>query len=217
VLLLEALLLSSDSIARERRSGTWTTLVLTPLSAWQIVTGKWRAGQSYLYRHYGRMMLLRTLAFIWVGLSGFNRGAEVQDAAGLVLAVATVAGFMALNLALASATSLLASFQSWPVSAFGVAVGLQFVVALAVAAVNFVAFWPLFDQTGHGLEGAVTMALMPIESGIIFSGQFLSGTEPRVTLTLMIFALANAALLAALTFGLLRVSRRLAVRQGAAV
>lgn len=213
VLILEALLLSSDSINRERRSGTWDTLVLTPLSAWQIVTGKWRAGQSYVYRHYGGILLLRTIAFVWLGLSS---GLEGQDALGLLLGVAAVAGFMALNLALASATSLLASFQSWPVATFGLAVGLQFVLALGIAAANVIAFRPLFDATGHGLEGAITMALMPAESGVIFASQFMAQPELDVTLTLSIFALANAALMIALTLGLLRAATRLAVRYGAA-
>ena len=219
VLLLETLLLNSDSIAREQRTGAWATLVLTPHNASQIVTGKSRAGQAYDYRHYGTIMILRAVGFVWLGLtsSANSFSGEGPDPLALLLSVLLVVAFLALNLALAGAASLLASFQTRAISAFGVAVGLQFALVLAIAAFNLVLLRPLFWlQEDVAFNAALMMAIMPVDSGTMAASQITVTAGPGyMPGVFAAFALINAALLAGLTLAVLRVARRLAVRRGA--
>ncbi len=218
VLVLETLLINSDSIAREQRAGTWSTLVLTPLSGWQIITGKWRAGQSYVYQHYTGILLLRALGFVWIGLTaGSNRFPQVGvDPLVLAFSLAVVMGFLALNVALAGATSLLASFQTRSISAFGVAIAGQFVLTLAIAAFNLVLLRPLFwSQEALAWNAAIIMAITPLDSGTMAASQLQVSLGDGYLPVFAAFALLNVALLIALTLGVLRLARRLAVRQGA--
>lgn len=219
VLVLETLLLTNDSIAREQRAGTWATLALTPLSAWQIVTGKWRAGQAYIYRHYGMILVLRAAGFVWLALTAslntFTRAGP--DPLALLAGVVMIAGFLALNIALAGAVSLLASFQGRQFASFGGAVSFHFVAALVIAATNVLLLRPLFGpEAEDAFYAAVMMAIMPVDSGVMAASQLMGSLEPDYTRLLGLFALLNAALLAGLTLALLRLARRLAVRQGAA-
>ena len=219
VLTLETLLLTSDSIAREQRAGAWATLVLTPLSAWQIVTGKWRAGQAYIYRHYRMIMGMRAVGFAWLAftasLNTFSRNGP--DLLALMLGVVMVVGFLALNLALAGALSLLASFQGGRFASFGGAVSLQFIAVLAAAAFNVVLLRPLFEvEAGDAFYAAVMMAIVPIDSGVMVASQLTAPFETSYSAVLALFALLNAGLLVGLSLAALRLARRLAIRQGAA-
>ena len=54
---LRTLLLASDSISRERRSGAWDTLILTGIDARQIVWGKWWVVVRYVWKDHALMAL----------------------------------------------------------------------------------------------------------------------------------------------------------------
>lgn len=68
-LILSTLTYSADSIAREKRIGSWEILLLTPIDARQIVLGKWWAVVRSLWRSYLHLVLLRVGCIIWIGLS----------------------------------------------------------------------------------------------------------------------------------------------------
>lgn len=216
VLVLETLLLTSDSLAREQRSGAWATLILTPLSAWQIVTGKWRAGQAYIYRHYGPIMVIRAVGFIWLSLmASFDMAAQSgPDPLALLAGAAMIVGFLAANLALAGAVSLLASSQGRLFATFGGAVSLQAVAVLGIATANILLLQPLFGP--DAAHSAVMMVVTTVDSGVMAASQLSDPFNPNMQSMIVVFSLLNLALLVGLTLGVLRVVRRLAIREGAA-
>lgn len=219
VLMLETLLLGSVGVARELRATTWDSLVLTNLTAWQIVTGKWRAVQAYLYRHYGGIMVLRAVAFLWtvLAVSLTDRFDAPPDILAGAFAVFVAVMLLALNLGVAGASSLLASFMPGPMASFGGAVALHLVTVLLLLTVNVVVLRPIANLVSdYATEATVVMAIMPFDSGMIAASQFLVTFRPEQTITLAVFALLNVALLAGLTGGLLVLARRLAMRRGAA-
>jgi hypothetical protein len=63
---LRTLALASNSISREKRGGTWDLLLLTPVSARQIVRGKWWATLRYVWRGYALLTLLRVASLFWL-------------------------------------------------------------------------------------------------------------------------------------------------------
>jgi hypothetical protein len=219
VLVLETLLLGSDGIAREKRADTWDALVLTRLTAWQIVTGKWRAAQAYVYRRYGGIMTLRALAFLWTILdTSLSRPSDDPMNVPLALvALAVAVTFLALHLALAGASSLLASFQPGPLASFGGAVAVHGMAVMLIVAANVLILRPLVALFGpYSTDATVLMAITPIDAGLIAASQLLMSFSVDRMLTLAAFILANIVLLAALVMGMLALARRLAVRAGAA-
>ncbi len=65
-LMFQTLILSANSISRERGGGTWDVLVLTPVDSDQIIVGKWRAVIQRQWRQYALLGLLRGLVVVWV-------------------------------------------------------------------------------------------------------------------------------------------------------
>lgn len=218
MVILETLLTGSDGIAREHRTGAWDALVLTPLSAWQIITGKWRAVQAYIYRHYGRLLALRALVYFWLSVSSAQSAVtgDRPDVFALVGGVILVVSFTALNQALAGAASLLASFQRGPLATFGGAAAVYLVMMLVVAAGNLLLLQPLLS----GMFGLDAMRFMSVFMLATFDGGIMAATLTQShevnTWTLAAFALLNALLYGALIYALLRLARWLAIRNGAA-
>jgi hypothetical protein len=65
---LRTLAFASNTISREKRGGTWDILLLTPISAHQIVRGKWWATVRHVWREYLLLALLRAGSILWVTL-----------------------------------------------------------------------------------------------------------------------------------------------------
>jgi ABC-type transport system involved in multi-copper enzyme maturation permease subunit len=65
---LRTLAFASNTISREKRGGTWDILLLTPVSARQIVRGKWWATVRHVWREYLLLALLRAGSILWVTL-----------------------------------------------------------------------------------------------------------------------------------------------------
>jgi hypothetical protein len=63
--MLRTLILSSNSIAREKQANNWDILVLTGINARQIIRGKWWATMRRMWRAYLLLAALRVVMIIW--------------------------------------------------------------------------------------------------------------------------------------------------------
>jgi hypothetical protein len=65
VVVLKALSTANDSTYRERRDKTWELLMLTGVSNWRVVFGKWLGVMRHLIRDFAWLYLLRLGTFLW--------------------------------------------------------------------------------------------------------------------------------------------------------
>jgi hypothetical protein len=67
-LILQTLTVASDSIAREKRSGTWDIMLLTGIDSRRLILGKWWAILRSLARPYAYLAFLRVGTIIYITL-----------------------------------------------------------------------------------------------------------------------------------------------------
>jgi hypothetical protein len=65
VVVLKALSIANDSTYRERRGKTWELLMLTGVSNWRVVFGKWLGVMRHLVRDFAWLYVLRLGTFLW--------------------------------------------------------------------------------------------------------------------------------------------------------
>jgi hypothetical protein len=144
-LLFKSLSLSTYSIARERESKTWETLLLTGIDARAIVRGKWWASARYMGRNYAVLGGLQALVIVWaIGKSYFSMfysfrlgmNSTVTAIVFLLLsiiAILFVIGISFLNLGLTTACGLLSAtdYQNKLVALF-LAIGLRLFIILSL-------------------------------------------------------------------------------------
>jgi hypothetical protein len=66
--ILQTLALASNSIAREKRNGTWDTLLITRVDARQLVLGKWWATVRRMWPNFLAAGTLRLGLVSWLGI-----------------------------------------------------------------------------------------------------------------------------------------------------
>jgi hypothetical protein len=158
-LMLRVLLWTSNSITREKGSGTWDLLLLSGIPARRIILNKWWATVQRALPAYLHLMWLRLGVIAWVGAwlvvnvnpSAFNGiyvtiQPETQQLLptwwGLLLAAGVMVIFTFANLAFTAAIGTGVSFLSQN-GAFNViiAFGLRTIVLLAFPLSMFLAGW----------------------------------------------------------------------------
>jgi hypothetical protein len=65
IVVLKAIGTANDSTYRERRGKTWELLMLTGVSNWRMVFGKWLGVMRHLIRDFAWLYLLRAGTFLW--------------------------------------------------------------------------------------------------------------------------------------------------------
>ncbi|MCI0351024.1 MAG: hypothetical protein L0Z53_16485, partial [Acidobacteriales bacterium] len=120
---LRTLAFAANTISREKRGGTWDILLLTPMSARQIVRGKWWATVRHMWRSYLLLALLRAGSILWITLEAgryvihsyptyrieIRPHYYAHDPFYMLLGVAIIAGFTLLNALYTSAFGTLGS------------------------------------------------------------------------------------------------------------
>nr|PZN58393.1 MAG: hypothetical protein DIU68_02145 [Chloroflexota bacterium] len=213
VLMWETLLAAADSITREKRAGTWDTLVLTPLTAWQIADGKWWGVQAYIYRQQTGLIVLRVATFLWLILSSPH---ETMGVVALLVAFTLALAIMALNLALAAALGLVASFASRILSPVAIALCGYVTSILVHFGAHLLLFQPLLpgprDATGFA---ASAMAVALLDGGTLLSTHLASFSDSRYLFALLRILPVSVILYAGLTGVCLLLARWHAMRHSA--
>lgn len=190
VVTLVTLALAANSIAREKRRGTWDMLLLTNVSARQLVWGKWWATLGAMGWDHGVLYLLRlgllalayvVLAYIMLGFQPFPGLGRVPPLLPFVLAPVLLAACTALDAGLTAALGVL----------------------IALLPLEGAAAFLL----GLGLRLLLSMILVPLCLGL------LAVMQGNSSAGLLLLALLLAALWAGLTWGALRLAQLFAVRQ----
>jgi hypothetical protein len=153
---LRTLALASNSISREKRGGTWDLLLLTPVSAREIVRGKWWATLKYVWRGYALLTLLRVASLFWLVQEAGRYNihtyptyrVEIQphyyphSALHLLLAASVVALLTMLNAGYTSALGTLGSV-------FNRGGGTSLTLAIAIRTVTLIAIGAGIMLAGH--------------------------------------------------------------------
>ncbi len=216
----QALLLGSDAIAREKQNATWELLLLTGRDAGQLVTGKWRAVQLYLFQRYGLMILLRAASLLWLGLTAGRGGGiifERPDLLSLLVAPTIVLVATVLDLMLASTVGVTASVAIRRGFAYPAALGL-FVVCLFL----FIAVYLGMTAISYGIDlnyisilhAPLVMMAWPMDGGELLGLSLMRPIDVREWVIVFSYIAANLVVFAALIGALLWLARRLADRPG---
>ncbi len=221
VLIVQALLITSDAVARERHNNTWDLLLMAGHGGGQIISGKWWAAQGYLFQSHRTLIFLRAGAVLWLGLALAGGSISNQpDLIALALAPALVLLFTLLDLALASAAGMVASTLTRR--------GLSFVAAIALylsTAALFGLSYPLIDALTGSFGRLLTvppllyrfnvpLALLPtpLDGGMLIGLRLQEPIPSNSWLFTLGLVTLNLIVLAVLTWLLLQLAGGLARR-----
>lgn len=235
-LMFQTLARSANSVARERESNNWDTLILTGIDAKSIVRGKWAATIQQLWPAYTQLAILRTLIILWFGAHtsraifyrpvlglGLNPAVEIPSVIYFGLAAVFVFAVTMANMAFTAASGVAATIgQRRPSAAMSLvrAVALRLLVIFVVILMSLPAIlgslvlsraeWP------RQLVSAVIVTF--VDNGISLGSNLVSWRPSFVdnpTLYLSFAAVASLLIYLLLTYILLRVAQWQAVRQNA--
>lgn len=224
LIIAQALMTASHAIVREKRGGTWDTLILTNMSMWQIVTGKWWGVLGALAHDHQRGIALRVGVIFWLGLTAGSNGIihQTTDLVMVLAATLLMLIFMLLNMGMAASIGVLASSmirrESW---AFMLAGALHLIVVIATVMAGLVGVFnmPVYRGMNARIElFALIFATTstPIDGGLVLALQLLTTRGTGELGPLALVMVSGIALYAALMAGALELARRVALHQGAA-
>jgi hypothetical protein len=241
VTLIRALLLASETIAREQRTGTWETLLLTGVDAGQIVRGKWWATVRHVWPSFLMTALLRLGVVTWVGLffgvDYANSSPFYPQPSQMLISSALTIALGVVSSALASACGVLASLIS---RRNGTTLVLAIVVYAGVLAANLVVFglaahffnWRLYLASSLYINDYARPSwqafhiLSAAGVSVVDQGSILAVTMLQYqlhytvytfyyTMNSLVGGVLALLIYPALTWAVLRLAQVLAVRQGA--
>ncbi len=182
-----------DSVARERHSRTWDTLLITGIDSRRVVLGKWLGVLRGLWRDYAWLYILRLGVMFWASFySSFGRLSwldwrNVQLTGGFVnldrflLAGLIVLVYLALEMGLLAAIGLITSILDrsarqgvWITIALrigiaiGVSVGLMYIPGLLRSYYNRVEYLPFLETV------ICTTSMSIADNSIISSVAFIN-------------------------------------------
>jgi hypothetical protein len=167
-------LLATASVAREKRTGTWDLLVLTPQHAKRIVYGKWSAVNQAVLTVDQPGILLRVAAIFWIGLVG--RESQILPTTPpihiILIAPLLILLFTIANILVTSALGVLASFTGRSeITAYRMGMAFSLIL-LMLALMPMVAAFVL--GIGARFNGSFTIAPLFIATTLLEGGQMLA-------------------------------------------
>jgi hypothetical protein len=215
---LRTLALASNTISREKRGGTWDILLLTPISARQIVRGKWWATVRHAWREYLLLALLRAGSILWVTLEAGRYiiysyptyRIEIRphyyepQPLFMLFSVALMVGFTLLNLLYTSAFGMLGSvFNRGGGTSLTLAIVIRTVTLIGLALgvgllshvllINFIiGSYPSSDSFLYRLHMVMQMVAFTLfDNGSILSGLFANHNFPASGSSYYVHYVAN--------------------------
>lgn len=230
LLITRALQLSSSMISREKQARSWELLVLTGVTARQIVLGKWRSTLTLLWRQNRYWLIWRMFSFAWLGFSFQILGLTQGDGSASITAWQFLCGiligttFIVSQAIFASSIGALASCLSRrPAAAYQVGFGLHLLVtigclgltALITLAQFFISRGMMISDTLPFYSAMLITMVTPLEGGTISGITALTTLDAtNVTSYVIAIFLGNGFFLL-LSWGILRLAEWFVRRQGA--
>jgi hypothetical protein len=134
VVTLVTLALAARSISREYESGTWDNLLLTNMTARQIVLGKWWATLRALWGDHLLVLALRLGFVTWLDFVGSDP--LLPTRARLIPSLLVVIAFSLADSALTTILGILPPVSGRNPIVMTLALGIRFVVSAAILAVT---------------------------------------------------------------------------------
>lgn len=239
---IRALTTASESVSRERNGKTWELLMLTGVSAWQVVLGKWVGIMRHMAKDFAWLYALRVVTIFWAVMSNnlidaygrdvfpytgqsiyiWNTPLDVNGYFWLALGIIFI--FTVLELAFSTALGIATAFFNFRGR---VTVGLALIIRITLAIGLFlgVALVSLLAKDPNTSYSDTTVAFLSglgatfIDNGMISNAAIALSEDYDRTEFLMVYALIQVLALAlyiSLTVFALNVARMVAARTGVA-
>ncbi|MEQ8671935.1 MAG: hypothetical protein RLP44_31505 [Aggregatilineales bacterium] len=230
-LMLRTLSMSAETFVREKRGGTWESLVLTSAGARRLVLGKWWGVVSIVWKEYVLLAILRAFLIVVIGIvitvrqsvALFPLDADPVSTAlpGIVLAWIFSFAFMMINMGFTVAAGVMGSLfgriHTPSISTGQSARLLVLVIPIVLLLLPVAVLIPLQNEqiSYHGLLLLGGAQLSLIDNGMIFMAFLANPYDPH-GLIYVVVALITLSVYGLMTILSLRVAERIAIRQGAA-
>ncbi|MBZ0299177.1 MAG: hypothetical protein K8J31_05535, partial [Anaerolineae bacterium] len=132
VVTLVTLALAGSSISREQESRTWESLLLTEMSARQIVQGKWWATLRALWGDHLMVLIVRLGFVAWLDFLGSDP--DLPRPSRLIVGLLVVTAFSAADSALSVILGILPPVSGRNPIVLTLALGLRLVVSVGILA-----------------------------------------------------------------------------------
>lgn len=235
LVVVRAIMTVNEGIARERRSKTWDLLMLTGVSTWRVVVGKWLGTLRFLMRDFIWLFILRVTVFFWFAFRDvvsyrWSTGEtsihfEAFSLNQFMIAVGLITLFTVLEMLFSSALGISTAFFNWKArTGGGVAMGIRIGLAIGMllGTLYFAGYFRLDPDLRPEYEDHVdqflgTFSTTFIDNGMLHTaritieGDYLDEQETQAIQTAL---LLNALLYLVLTGVALEVARTVAHRVG---
>lgn len=232
--LFKTSVIASNTVLREKLSGTWETLILTDVGARQLVLGKWWAVVCMVWKNYALLAILRAGAVAGIGTMLFPSKsnyalwysripAELPEV-NILLAAAIIAVFTLLNGLFTAAAGVVGSFLgrihspgvTTAVATRGTAAMIPIVLLLTPIVVIFLQYEPpvYIDQFGTWPVVVIWTLVSLVDNGTLLTSM-LSNPLDSVDSAFFLAVIFAFVIYAILILGLLRFGMFIARRQGA--
>ena len=191
LVIVRSIMTANETVSRERRGRTWDLLMLTGVSTWRVVFGKWLGTMRFIARDYMWLYVLRVSAFFWFLAAEANPYGHIHDlfeffgmqvySTTFWLSVGFMLMFVVAEMLLSTAIGIATAFFNWRTrTGGGVALGIRIALALALffGTLYFVGYMrPYYDQPqyeSHVQSFIMTFALTFTDNGAVSSAHMAS-------------------------------------------
>lgn len=193
LVIVRSIMTTNESVARERRSRTWDLLMLTGVSTWRVVFGKWLGAMRFATRDYVWLYVLRVSAFLWFIAADSSLNDSIPETLQLLdiqahsstfwtaLGFSFMLAFTIAEMLFSTALGIATAFFNWRTrTGSGVAIGIRIALAIALffGTIYFAGYMksysdrPQYDD--HVDEFIWTFATTFVDNGVINSGRMAS-------------------------------------------
>ncbi len=228
--MMRTLSMSAETFVREKRGGTWESLILTSTGARRLVLGKAWGVMCIVWKDYLLLALLRASLIVALGVilaaqhgvTLFEMQSEpVQNAwvnvlLSWILSFALTMTNMVFTVMAGVAGSLFGRVHAPSLSTGQSARMTALVIPIVALLVPVVILIPLQNEqiSYHGLLLLGGTQLSLIDNGMVFMASLANPYDPQ-GLIYVVVGVVTLIVYGVLTFALLRIAQRVAVRQGA--
>jgi hypothetical protein len=190
LVVVRSVMTANETVARERRGRTWDLLMLTGVSTWRVVFGKWLGTMRFIARDYVWLFVLRVSAFFWfLAADSYKEGIhDTLEVLGMHIyskpfwvGLSFMLMFAVAEMLFSTALGIATAFFNWRTRtggglALGIRIGLA--IALFFGTMYFVGYlrpYPNQPQYEDHVDNFImAFALTFTDNGAITSARFVS-------------------------------------------
>ena len=239
---LRAITIASESVSRERTGRTWELLMLTGVSTWRLVLGKWVGTMRFMMKDFAWLYALRVVTIFWAVLAnnlyetyGYQQLYSSGSPIGLWhtpldldlffwTSIGLIFAFTVLELAFSTALGIATAFFNFRARvgsgiAIGVRIGIAIALCLGLLHAADLLISPTIEYSDNVMTFLFGYALTFLDNGMIFNAAIAIGDTSELDAGLTGYFLSQ--ILALMTYATatiiaIEVARTIAYRVGVA-